>query len=148
MTDENGMFTGADLRDLVAETTMSEAEVAHRLKMTESHVQQVFGGIQWASPSFAERVLGLVTAFHNHTLPQQVPAPRASRPESYCGVGANLPDDFVPQPASAPTGFLAGSLEKIEVMCERARRGEEIFHPRDTHLSQHPSDMGKRKSNA
>lgn len=35
------------------------------------------------------------------------------------------------RPATAPTGFLPGSWQKIAVMMQRATDGESIFHPKD-----------------
>ena len=44
-------------------------------------------------------------------------------------------EDYIEKPCSAPTEERPGSLAKIEVLCERARRGEAIFHNQDaTHV--------------
>ena len=42
------------------------------------------------------------------------------------------PDDL--PLAAMPTSHWAGSREKIEVMRERAERGEAVFHPEDCEL--------------
>lgn len=42
----------------------------------------------------------------------------------------NDDDDGRPLPAE-PTNDLPGTLEKLLVMAERARRGERLFHPDD-----------------
>jgi len=39
--------------------------------------------------------------------------------------------DFEPHSETIPTGAPPGSLEKIQVMCERLARGEELHHPND-----------------
>jgi hypothetical protein len=42
-----------------------------------------------------------------------------------------LPEpDEMPLPA-APTAAVAGSLEKIEILRQRAERGESLWHPED-----------------
>jgi hypothetical protein len=41
------------------------------------------------------------------------------------------PPEPDPPLAASSTGAIAGSLEKIEVMRQRAERGEAIFHPLD-----------------
>lgn len=42
-----------------------------------------------------------------------------------------------------PTSAVPGSEEKIRILCERARRGESLFHPLDVHLDDLPSDVNR-----
>ena len=50
-----------------------------------------------------------------------------------CADIVSAPKPLQPDPplASSSTGAIAGSIEKIEVMRQRAANGESVFHPHD-----------------
>ena len=59
------------------------------------------------------------------------PVPKTIFDAIRAGVHARLQADFHPQPAREPTDAPPGSREKLDAMCRRVARGEELFHSED-----------------
>lgn len=135
------MLTGEALVRKFNATNMPRKELADRLQMNEQHVAAVFLGRKPVSPTFQLRVMQIIRMAHAGTLPDYVPPPKRQKPKpGYCGSGANLPEDYVPQPASRPTNAAAGTADKVEELRLRAERGEELWHPRDNKMCKRIGD--------
>lgn len=49
-------------------------------------------------------------------------------PSKYCVMGLGLTE---PKNKPIPTTAMPGTAEKVAVLCQRAERGEALWHPRD-----------------
>lgn len=78
---------------------------------------------------FSSRPRGLCwTCYYTPGVPDQYPS---TSPYAYRGIAND--NSSSPLPAE-PTGAAPGSEEKIRILCERAARGELLFHPGDARL--------------
>ena len=109
--------------------------------MSQAHISAVFLERKPVTPTFQLRVMQIIRMARLGTLPEIKTKPKRDKPViGYCGAGANLPEDYVPQPASRPTNAAAGTADKVEELRLRAERGEELWHPRDNKMCKRIGD--------
>lgn len=128
-------------REKFAAIRMSAREIAGRLDCGLVHVEGVFCGRVPLSNSFAERLHRLIRAYERNDLPEWQDVEKQhedTTPKFYSGLGV-YHADYVPAPATQATQVFAGSSEKMQVLRERAERGQELFHPQDLQISIHPT---------
>ena len=143
MTDHNpdDVLMGDELRRRFASTTMSFNELAGRLQTTKKYCVEVFSGNKPLTKTFKERLLVVIKQSETGRLPERYDPPKSGEVVvGYCGSGANLPEDYEPGVAAEATYFPSGSKEKVEILGQRAERGEHLWHPADSKLTKRIGD--------
>lgn len=134
------ILMGDELRRRFAATGMSFTELAGRLQTTRRHCVDVFSGAKPLTRTFKDRVLVLLKQSETGCLPERYEPPKKGVVVGYAGSGANLPEDYKPAMAEHATTALTGSQAKVEILRQRAERGEELWHPCDNKMAKRLGD--------
>lgn len=129
---EEAIYIGAALARRWTGVAMSFKELAARMKLSAEHCRHVISGKKPLTKTFRGRLESILTQAEAGTLAEvKIKTRKEDVSYGYVGSAAFLPDDWEAPQGQEATDQPAGSWAKVEIMRERAERGEAIWHPMD-----------------